>query len=586
MELTPVELVDKYLGEYKDKGRELNVKHCPYCGPNNKSDNQWKFYVNKDTGTFDCKRAKKCGASGSFYDLAKHFNAEDEIEYNNDYKTNKKKYKKPNIKLEEITDKKLLKYLKLRGFDENTIKKCDIKQKDHYDGKIIAFEYYYKDRLTFIKYRNLKKKGDGRQYWREKDTKPILWNMDNINRDKPVVITEGEFDAMDIIQSGYENVVSIPSGSEDFSWIDNCWGFLKKIDKFIIWSDNDKAGKDFENEVVSKLGEENCKTVNIEGNRINDANEMLYKQGENKVMEMIEKAEKVDIEGIIRLADVEYFDTTDIEAVESGIKELDKYINGFAMGEISIWTGENESGKSTFLSQMLIESLDQGYNVCAFSGELPKYVFRNWIEKQMASRRYILKIQEEDNEKYIVPKEVKDYMGQWFYDRMFLYDADKTRVDADKVLEKFKQSAKRYNCKVFLIDNLIKMNLGKNTNNYYRAQSRFIDKCSVFAHKYNCHLHIVAHPKKSDSINKNAISGSGDITNLADRVFAVKNTSKDMNKDHDGEIGILKDRMFGNSGNKIDLAFRQSDLRFAETPIKSQFEKKYKWEKEYEKEDD
>ena len=584
MALKPIDLVKNNMSEYKVKDNEINVKVCPFCRPQ-KNDNLWKFYINRDTGAFDCKRAKKCGASGSFYDLAKYFNQEDKVEIDDNYKTEKKKYKKPDVELEPITDKKILKYLKLRGFDKNTIEECNIKQKEHYKSNIIAFEYYYNDNLTFIKYRNLKKKNNGRQYWREKNTKPILWNMNNINTDKPVLICEGEFDAMACIQAGYKNTVSIPSGSEDFAWVDNCWKFLKEVDEFIIWPDNDKAGKKFKDAVVTKIGEEKCKVVEMDGN-INDANELLYKKGEEKVLSKIKSADKAPIEGIIRVAEVEYFDMTDIEAVKTGFKELDKYLKGFAMGEISIWTGENESGKSTLLGQMLIEAIDQNYNVCAFSGELPKYIFRNWVERQLASERYILRYQEDDGENYVVPKEIKEYMGKWFYDKLFLYDADKTRVDADIVLEKFKQSAKRYNCKVFLIDNLIKMNLGKSSSDYYRAQSKFIDKCSVFAHKYNCHLHIVAHPRKTkDDISKVSISGSGDITNLADRVLAVKNTSKDQNKSHDGEIGILKDRMFGNSGNKVNLYFRNIDLRYAESNNPIQFDKKYGWENEYEKEE-
>ena len=579
MKLEPIDLVENYMGQHKVKGNEINVRECPFCKPQ-KNDNLWKFYVNRETGAFDCKRAKKCGASGSFYDLAKHFGVEDKIKYDKkEYTTEKKEYKKPDVELKEIENKKIKKYLKLRGFTEVTIEKCDIYQKDN----TLAFGYYYNNELTFVKYRNMKKKNKGRAYWREKDTKPILWNMDSINTDEPVLITEGEFDAMACIQSGYENAVSIPSGTEDFAWVDNCWNFLQQINEFIIWADDDKAGKKFEEAVSAKLGESNCRIVEFDGD-VNDANELLHKAGEDAVLKQIEEAEEAPIEGVIRLAEVEYFDITDMEVVESGFDRFDKLLKGFPMGEISIWTGENESGKSTLIGQMLVESIDQDYNVCAFSGELPRYVFRNWVERQMASERYMLNYG--DNE-YVVPKEIKDYMGQWFYDKFFLFDADKTRVSADKVLEKFKQSAKRYNCKVFLIDNLIKMNLGSGQDNYYRAQSEFIDKCSVFAHKYNCHLHIVAHPRKTEGkVNKMAISGSGDITNLADRVLLVRNTSNKKNKPHDGEIGILKDRMFGNSGKMVKLMFRKTDLRYAETDTQKQFDKKYGWENEYEKEAD
>ena len=583
MVLKPIDLTEQFLGEYTDTGNEFQVKKCPFCKPS-KSDNLWKFYINKETGVFDCKRANSCGRSGSFYELAKHFGVQDRINYDN-YKTSKPKFKLPDVNLQPITDETILNYLEMRGFDEGTIEKVDIKQYNHYTlDKCIAFEYYKNNLLTFIKYRNLKKKNKGRKYRREKDTKPILWNMDNVNPDKPVLITEGEFDLMAAIQSGYENGVSIPSGSEDFNWLDYCWDFIEEVEEFIIWVDNDKAGKDLEEKLIAKLGEDRCRIVEQE--KYNDINEMLYSEDEEAVLEKIEEAKQAPIDGIIRLAEVEYFDVTDIEAAPSGFKELDRSITGFQMGTISVWTGENESGKSTLLGQMMAESINAGYNVCAFSGELPKYVFRNWIEKQMASERYILCMEPEgQDERYVVDRHIKEYMGKWYFDNFFLYDADKRRVNADIVLDKFEQTAKRYNCRVFLIDNLIKMNLGMGKENYYRAQSEFIDKCSVFAHKHNCHIHIVAHPRKTEGkVDKMAISGSGDITNLADNVFLVNNHSNNIKKDYDSSVAVLKDRMFGKSGKAIKLLFNEKDLRFAEIDDPIQFDRKYCWETQYEKE--
>lgn len=582
MSLKPVDIANKYLGEYKENGNELQIKVCPFCQPKG-SDNLWKFYVNKDTGAYDCKRAKNCGESGSFYDLAKHFGVEDQIEFKGNFNTPKKKYKLPGVDLQPITDENILSYLKLRGFTEETIKKCNISQYDHYAmGRVIAFEYYKNGKLTFVKYRNTKKKGKGRKYRREKDTQPILWNMDNIDTDRPVLITEGEFDAMAAIQSGFDNAVSIPSGSEDFIWLDTCWPFVEDVNEFIIWADNDKAGKRFEEKLVAKLGEDRCRVV--EQDKYNDINEMLFNEDEDAVLKVIKNADLAPIDGIIRLAEVEYFDITDMEAATSGLKRLDNLLGGFGMGQISIWTGENESGKSTLLGQLMIEAVNDGFNVCAFSGELPKALFRNWIEKQMASERYIFKMEPEGQaERYVVDRSIKDYMGQWFYDKLFLYDADKRRVNADVVLDRFKQAAKRYNCRVFLIDNLIKMNLGVGNENYYRAQADFIDKCSVFAHKHNCHIHIVAHPRKENgSIKKISISGSGNITDLADSVFVVNNLSKKMSIDHDANIGILKDRMFGNSGKKVELLFNRVDLRFAEKNEPVQFDRRYGWEIQYE----
>jgi len=254
------------------------------------------------------------------------------------------------------------------------------------------------------------------------------------------------------------------------------------------------------------------------------------------------------------------------------------------MGEISVWTGKNGAGKSTLIDQILIESIDEGYNVCAFSGETARRKYRKNIDLQLASHRFNEKFTTDKGAiKYKTPRYIRDYIGKWYQDKFFLFDADRTRVNADKVLEQFEKTAKKYNCRVFLIDNLIKMNLDK--NNFYASQSEFIDKCSVFAHRFNAHVHIVAHPRKTqNNVGKMDISGSGDITNLADNVFIVVNTSKNDEKQHDGEVGILKHRSTGNSGIKVDLMFDKPSLRFYEVDHPVQAGRQYGWEKEFKEE--
>jgi len=38
---------------------------------------------------------------------------------------------------------------------------------------------------------------------------------------------------------------------------------------------------------------------------------------------------------------------------------------------LSVWTGGSGDGKSTFLGQELLTAINHGFNVCAYSGELP-----------------------------------------------------------------------------------------------------------------------------------------------------------------------------------------------------------------------
>ncbi len=51
----------------------------------------------------------------------------------------------------------------------------------------------------------------------------------------------------------------------------------------------------------------------------------------------------------------------------TGIYEIDDAVNGGQrMGEVSIWTGYNYSGKSTLLGQILLNAIDQEQVICAY----------------------------------------------------------------------------------------------------------------------------------------------------------------------------------------------------------------------------
>eukprot|EP01084_Bolivina_argentea_P223014 377397_1 len=53
--------------EHKRTGKEVVVKHCPFChATNGRADNLWKLYIEANGGAYMCHR---CGSSGSWYDF-------------------------------------------------------------------------------------------------------------------------------------------------------------------------------------------------------------------------------------------------------------------------------------------------------------------------------------------------------------------------------------------------------------------------------------------------------------------------------------------------------------------------------------
>ena len=125
--------------------------------------------------------------------------------------------------------------------------------------------------------------------------------------------------------------------------------------------------------------------------------------------------------------------------------------------------------------------------------------------------------------------------------------------------------AKRYGVKVFCIDNL--MVTENDEKDELKNQTEIVKKLKSFAKKYNCIVHLVAHPRKAqygqNSLDKSDISGSANITNLADYVIIVQRIKEDENPTIDKHtlLTIDKDRYMG-SRLGIELLFEKDRRRF------------------------
>ena len=270
----------------------------------------------------------------------------------------------------------------------------------------------------------------------------------------------------------------------------------------------------------------------------------------------------------------------------SGLKALDQSIGGFAPSELSVWTGKRGSGKSTLLSQLLLNAIDQGFPVCAYSGELSAWRFKQWAMLQAAGAGHIEPKRDPVSGKlyYYTPKEIADRIDGWWKGKFFLYD---NRVagagDEDSIISVFEYAVRRFGCCVFLVDNLMTARFSDQSDkDFYRAQSRFTGRLVEFAKKNEVHVHLVAHPRKGDNDKKKLltaddIGGSADITNRADNAFSLERMEE---KDiaaygYDAGLSILKNRSYGSTAN-IQLVY---DARCRRYTKKGESDGVYGWER-------
>ena len=337
---------------------------------------------NNPSMSFDPKKKKfKCFSCGQSYDLFNHYQQYYNLSFlealksivrdfnlNIDVIINEsdRKPKKSPTKHENY-NKNILTYCEKRNISKNTIDYVGVKE----NNNCVVFEYRNElgEHLA-NKYRKTKK-SEGPKMWFEKGTNVnTLFNMDKINISEPLLITEGEFDCLSAIESGFKNTVSIPSGVNSTNeWITSNWTFIEQFEEIIIWFDNDEAGIKGARDVFNRLPNSSVKIVRCEV--ANDINELLHKYGKLAVLKQIEKASTPTLEGVATLDMIEDFDVHEAETLKTGIDYIDNKLVGMVFGSLNVLSGRNGSGKSTILNQIYIaEAIAQGYKTFLFSGEL------------------------------------------------------------------------------------------------------------------------------------------------------------------------------------------------------------------------
>ncbi len=319
--------------------------------------------------------------------------------------------------------------------------------------------------------------------------------------------------------------------------------------------------------------------------------ELRATHGLSGIQKILLDSVELPVYGLLNLADVRPPDVVSIQTVRSGFPIVDKKIGGFNMGELSVWTGRRGDGKSTLLSNILLEAVDQDFRVCAYSGELPDWKLKYWISLQAAGPSNIRMSQDKRSGKHIptVPQQIQTQIDEWMDRRFYLYDIGSSAThDAETILRIFAYAHNTYACNVFLVDNIMtaRFKVGRDAD-YYRAQSNFVADLVSFARRSGVHIHLVAHPRKTQTgkhLNNDDVGGIGDITNLADNVFSLERSVRKGEGDNGSDesvtaLAILKNRMWGEttrSGEAIQLNFDQASKRFYRSGCP--LDKRYGWD--------
>jgi twinkle protein len=533
-----VNFAQRYLGndgiDYWIKEDKIDLLYCPICRGGEHGDKH-SFVLYLDGG-YKCMRGS-CGVSGSLTDLAQRIGVPFGMPQYNVFSTpNKKKnYVLPNTPLLPRTEQ-INGYFEGRGISKATLDTFQISA----NGKgSIIFPFFRDKKLIYVKFRRpwdprTKEEEDTKEI-QAKNTEPILFGMDLCDTNQPLTITEGPIDCLSCYEAGIRNVVSVPSGTDNIEWIELCFDWLEKFPKVIVFGDNDVAGRRMIEVVTRRLDPSRCYVVEDypdkpDGTPCKDANDILRYHGEMIVIAAHENAQPVPIKGLIDLADVDPIDPTEVPRIKTMIPSLDEVLGGLVEGAVTVISGDPASGKSTIGGQILLSAVEQGHNVCAYSGELRKERFQMWINQQAAGSPFITTKWDPVKSKLVpfVPFNIQKKIRERYRGHFFLFDNSEVfeHNQAKSIIDVFTIAVRRYGCTLFLADNL--MTAISDSGDESPAQTAFVNEIKKFAMKFKIHVILVAHPRKKAAVRVEAprglddVAGKGTTVAIADSVVFVE----------------------------------------------------------------
>lgn len=260
----------------------------------------------------------------------------------------------------------------------------------------------------------------------------------------------------------------------------------------------------------------------------------------------------------LSMSSIKKVDLTRLEKVKTGFHELDNNIVGLYMSEVTVLSGSNSSGKSSWLNSLLLNIVNQGEKIALWSGELRPDILKTWIQMVAAGKNNLKQSPYKDG-KYYVPNDVSERIDTWLDGKFFLYN-NEYGTRWNQIFHDMEELLK-VGVKVFVLDNLFSLDIDLFDGDKNNKQRELIIQIKDFAKKNQVHIILVAHPRKVMTfLRKNDISGSSDITNAVDNVFIIHRVNNDFTKaisefydnatanrysSYGNVLSIEKNRMYG-----------------------------------------
>ena len=302
-----------------------------------------------------------------------------------------------------------------------------------------------------------------------------------------------------------------------------------------------------------------------------------------------------DIPAIITPLQILQQKRPEITYVRTGIDQIDRNVRGLQRGGLSIWSGLRGSAKSTLLTQIVLNAIDDGNKAMLYSGEVTDANAMEWIYRQCAGPSFCSPTAFENY--YTTTYETKKEIASWLDGKLFLYNNDHGH-DFLRIAAAIDAFVQTQQLDIIVLDNLMSIDIHCICRENWKdqaeiqSQTQFVQICKRIAERYDCHFAVVCHPRKAEGfLRLDDVSGSGNLTNAADECFIVHRVDADFRRlsrkafgfgndaliyQCDNVCEVAKDKQNGIKDLFIPLYFEVSTKRLKNTRMENRI---YHWNK-------
>lgn len=333
----------------------------------------------------------------------------------------------------------------------------------------------------------------------------VFWNRNAITDSTlahlPLLIAEGELDALSAIQAGHIRAVSVPNGAppkpvdgmgentSKYDYLED--GLLDGVTEVILAVDGDQSGAYLRQLLERRIGPARCKWVQYpmtrdKTRRLKDLNEVLQVYGEAGVASTIARAEWVHMDGVYTLSQLPPIPK--VPAYHSDMPGMNDMYR-VRPGDLTVVTGIPGHGKTTWVNDMCCRLAHKNKWRIAWGGfeQVPQTDHRRYLRQWVTGRH---EATQNPDELRIADDWIENHFA-------FITEGAEGDLTLEGTLEKAAAAVKRFGANVLVIDpwNRLEHAVDRNmTMTQYIG--RALREFSRFGKHFNTHVIIIAHPKK------------------------------------------------------------------------------------------